>query len=553
MGGQSVADESTQHTGNEGPEPATDTTPASQSSGSSSVRSASAMEREKARLLESESTKVRKARLARGRKRLLRLPTGRDLRRNGRGLSISRKDGARSGGGIYHRPYSWMTIGLIVLMVASAFDQTAVTAIMPRIVADLGSVNAYSLTFVATYATSIVGMVLGGIVTDKLGARASIIGSAIILIAGLILAIFAPNMAVFLFSRAVQGIGVGGLIVAIYAIIAVVYPPRLRPAVFSAFAGAYVVPSLIGPGLAGLLTVWFTWHAVFAFIAILLIGSLFIVVKATAGMEAQRGESSGKSAKMLIAALCLATGTSIFNASSQVSPALCAILVVVGLAIMFFSLLPLVPQGTIRARHGIPRLIVTRGLMDTFFTVEIYIPLLLAQVYGLGPTLTGLALTASGLLWFAGSETQSRFGESIPTPQVFRTGFTIMVIGVLLCFGAAIFQWHWLVTVLGWGTASGGMGFIYPRLNSVTLGLASAQQTGFVASALQVMGVVGTTTMVSFAALVQVFGASWSPAANFGTIFFVVILVTIPLWVLWHRGVGDPQRWMKVSDSSGNA
>ena len=59
-----MADESTQHTGNEGPEPATDTTPASQSSGSSSVRSASAMEREKARLLESESTKVRKARLA---------------------------------------------------------------------------------------------------------------------------------------------------------------------------------------------------------------------------------------------------------------------------------------------------------------------------------------------------------------------------------------------------------------------------------------------------------------------------------------------------------
>lgn len=516
----------------------------------STVRSASAMERKAATTLDGASPTERKKRMARGHKRVLRLPTGRDWRRNGRGLTVSRKGGKTSGGGIFRPPYAAVTIGLLVSMLASSFDQTAVTAIMPRIVADLGSVNAYSLTFVATYATSIVGMVLGGIVTDKLGARTSLIGSAVILTAGLILAIFAPDMAVFLISRAIQGIGVGGLIVAIYAVIAVVYPPRLRPAVFSAFAGAYVLPALVGPGLAGLLTVWFSWHAVFVFITVILVIAQVLVIRATSTMPVQKGESSGKSSKMLIAALFLAAGTSILNASSQVSPLLCVLLVIVGLVIMFFSLLPLVPEGTVRAKHGIPRLIVTRGLMDTFFTVEIYIPLLLSQMYGLGPTMTGLALTASGLLWFVGSETQARRGETIATPSVFRVGFIVMVIGVLMCFATAAFNLHWLVTVLGWGIASAGMGFIYPRLNSVTLGLASAQQTGFVASALQVMGVVGTTTMVSFAALIQVFGATLNTSVIFGTIFLIVTLMSLPLWVLWHHGVGDPQRWIKTQNAS---
>lgn len=525
------------------------TTDAGSDMSTPTVRSASAMEREATTTLDGGTVKERKARLARGRKRLLRLPTGRDLRRSGRGLTVTRKEGAKSGGGIFRAPYAAVTIGLLVSMLASSFDQTAVTAIMPKIVADLGSVNAYSLTFVATYATSIVGMVLGGIVTDKLGARTSLIGSAVILTVGLILAIFAPNMAVFLISRAIQGIGVGGLIVAIYAVIAVVYPPRLRPAVFSAFAGAYVLPALVGPGIAGLLTVWFSWHAVFVFITVILVVAQILVIRATSTMTAQRGESSGKSSKMLVAALFLAAGTSILNASSQVSPLLCVVLVVVGLVVMFFSLLPLVPEGTVRAKHGIPRLIVTRGLMDTFFTVEIYIPLLLAQMYGLGPTMTGLALTASGLLWFVGSETQARRGETIATPRVFRVGFVIMAIGVLMCFATAAFNLHWMVTVLGWGTASAGMGFIYPRLNSVTLGLASAQQTGFVASALQVMGVVGTTTMVSFAALIQVFGASFNSSVIFGTIFLIVAIMSIPLWVLWHHGVGDPQRWIKQDAS----
>ena len=55
--------------------------------------------------------------------------------------------------------------------------------------------------------------------------------------------------------------------------------------------------------------------------------------------------------------------------------------------------------------------------------------------------------------------------------------------------------------------------------------------------------------MVSFAALIQVFGASFNPSVIFGTIFLIVAIMSVPLWVLWHHGVGDPQRWIKQDAS----
>jgi|GEM_PF-4393180 len=48
---------------------------------------------------------------------------------------------------------------------------------MPEIAAHLGDASAYSATFVAALAASIIGMVFSGILTDRSGAQFTIISS----------------------------------------------------------------------------------------------------------------------------------------------------------------------------------------------------------------------------------------------------------------------------------------------------------------------------------------------------------------------------------------
>ena len=73
------------------------------------------------------------------------------------------------------------TCGLLTAICVCAFDQTAVTAVMPEIAAHLGDTSAYSATFVAALAASIIGMVFSGILTDRRGAQFTIISSASLL------------------------------------------------------------------------------------------------------------------------------------------------------------------------------------------------------------------------------------------------------------------------------------------------------------------------------------------------------------------------------------
>ena len=180
---------------------------------------------------------------------------------------------------IYSPPLLPTTLGILIAVIATAFDQTAVTAVMPTITADLGGTSAYSLTFVLPFATSVFGMVGAGIITDRFSARTSMLTGCLTLLVGLGLAVIAPTMTVFIVSRAIQGLGGGALIVAIYSVIGLAYPARLRPRVFAAFAGAYVLPSLVGPAVAGVITQAVSWHGVFVAVAATLLIALVLLAR----------------------------------------------------------------------------------------------------------------------------------------------------------------------------------------------------------------------------------------------------------------------------------
>ena len=76
-------------------------------------------------------------------------------------------------------------------------------------------------------------------------------------------------MPMLVVGRLVQGLGTGGQTVALYVVVARVYPPAMHGRVFAAFSAAWVVPSLIGPFLAGAVTEYLHWRWVFLGVALL--------------------------------------------------------------------------------------------------------------------------------------------------------------------------------------------------------------------------------------------------------------------------------------------
>ncbi len=143
------------------------------------------------------------------------------------------------------------TIGVLLLISMVAFEAMGVGTAMPALVADLGALPLYAWPFVAFMAAGVFGTVLGGRWCDLAGPRIPLVAAPVLFGAGLVVAGTAAGMPQLLVGRVLQGLGAGSLTVAVYVLIAVVYPERTRPAVFGLMSSAWVLPSLIGPPVAG--------------------------------------------------------------------------------------------------------------------------------------------------------------------------------------------------------------------------------------------------------------------------------------------------------------
>ncbi|MFF0135929.1 MFS transporter [Streptomyces sp. NPDC005227] len=199
--------------------------------------------------------------------------------------------------GVLGRAYRALSIGIVSVVLVIAFEATAVGTAMPVAARDLDGVALYAFAFSGYFTTSLFGMVLAGQWSDRDGPLASLTVGIGAFAAGLLLSGTAGGMWVFVLGRAVQGLGGGLVIVALYVVVGRAYPERLRPAIMAAFAAAWVVPSVVGPLAAGAVTEHLGWRWVFLGIPALVGMPLTVAlpqIRQRAGGPAARGERNGE-------------------------------------------------------------------------------------------------------------------------------------------------------------------------------------------------------------------------------------------------------------------
>ena len=156
--------------------------------------------------------------------------------------------------------YRATTLGMVALVSLSAFEALAIAAAMPTVATALNGLPLYAFAFGSTLATSVVGMTVAGRWCDRRGPAGALWGGLACFVVGLLLAGLAIGMPMLIAGRLVQGLGAGALSVSLYVLVGRQYPQALRPKIFAAFSAGWVVPSLIGPALSGLVVEHLGWR-----------------------------------------------------------------------------------------------------------------------------------------------------------------------------------------------------------------------------------------------------------------------------------------------------
>ncbi|MFE9649769.1 MFS transporter [Streptomyces sp. NPDC006365] len=391
---------------------------------------------------------------------------------------------------VLSRPYRALSIGIVSVVLLIAFEATAVGTAMPVAARELDGVSLYAFAFSAYFTTSLFGMVLAGQWSDRRGPLASLTAGIAAFAAGLALSGTAGVMWLFILGRAVQGLGGGLVIVALYVVVGRAYPERLRPSIMAAFAASWVIPSVVGPLAAGSVTEQLGWRWVFIGIPVLVVFPLALAlpqIRRLASGPTEGAVAASFDRRRIRLALGISLGTGLLQYAAQDLRWLSAVPAVAGTALLVPAVLGLLPRGTYRAARGLPSVVLLRGVAaGSFIAAESFVPLMLVTQRGLSPTLAGFSLAAGGATWALGSFVQSRARVEPYRERLMGLGMVLVAAAIAAAPSVlidAVPVWTLAVT---WAFGCFGMGLVISSTSVLLLHLSAPEEAGANSAALQI-------------------------------------------------------------------
>ncbi len=175
-----------------------------------------------------------------------------------------------------HRQILTVMSGLIIAMLLAQLDNMIISPALPTIVGDLGGLAHLSWVTTAYILASTSATLIWGKLGDIFSRKTVFMISIVIFLAGSALSGIAQTMTELIAFRAVQGIGAGGLIVGVMAVMAVLVPPAQR-AKYTGYMMAVMPLSMIaGPLVGGFITDHLSWR--WAFYVNIPLGLIALVV-----------------------------------------------------------------------------------------------------------------------------------------------------------------------------------------------------------------------------------------------------------------------------------
>ena len=416
--------------------------------------------------------------------------------------------------GVWHPTQRGLTVGLVATMTLFASESLAVSTIMPDIAKDLGQTG-YGAAFSLFFLGSIVGVLVGGPAADRLGLRVPFLAVCGFFALGLVIAGLTPSMWLLILGRLFQGFGAGASSPIIYAAIGGAYSTQGQVRMFAVTSTAWVIPGVVGPGIAGIVSDAFGWRWVFlGLLPLVALAAALTVPRLTSlTNDAQTLPFSTLDiARFTAGAGLLLTGLSSSNVGAGVA------LAVTGLALCASCASRIFTPGLFRFRRGMAATVGLRGMLTAaFIPVDAFVPLVVTEVRGQSVLVASLAVTVATVCWTIGAWVAARVQERRGAPWLARSGFLLLATGITIELLILVPSVPLAIGIFGGAVGGIGMGLAFAPMSSVVLMLAPEGQQGTASSSLTLLDGLGFAFGAAATGALVTLGShlSWRTATPF--------------------------------------
>lgn len=293
-------------------------------------------------------------------------------------------------------------VGLMVGLLLSELDQTIFSTALPTIVGELDGLDQMLWVTTAYVLAATIMMPVYGKLGDLIGRKRLFIAALTVFVAGSVIGGLSPDMTWLIAGRTVQGLGGGGLLILIQAIVADVIPARRRTAYMSVIGAMFALSAVLGPFLGGWFAEGVGWR--WAFWINVPLGGVAIASAATL-LPAPRRRAKRLTIDVWgITAMTVAVTSIVLLASwggtqyGWTSPVILSIGSTAVLASIGFVLVerrasePIIPLSLFRERNFTAATMAGLIMAVAMFGVISYLPSYLQMVNGLTATGSGLLM-----------------------------------------------------------------------------------------------------------------------------------------------------------------
>ncbi|HZE48355.1 MAG TPA: MFS transporter [Jatrophihabitantaceae bacterium] len=403
-------------------------------------------------------------------------------------------------------PLVAVCLGSFMLLV----DVTIVNVALPDMAADL-STSFTSLQWVIDiYALALAALLLGfGSFADVVGRRRVYLGGLVVFAAASLVAGIAPNTAVLITARAVQGLGGAAMFATTLALLNSSYQGRDRGTAFGIWGAVSAIAAAVGPIAGGLLTQHGSWRWIFFVnlpISVIAVVMTLRVIAADQPGRRHRIDIAGiasftLSAGAITFALIRASDDGWLSARTLGLLALGAVALVGFVMVERRTATPVLDLALFRSPRFVGVLISGAVVNFSAFAYLAYTSLWLQTVRGLSPVEAGLAgslpISVAAFLVSAGV---GRFLHHARPHWIVGGGLTLVGAGALMQARLSADS-SWTPLLAGLIVSGIGVGLAVPTLVSTAMGAVPVQRGGMAA------GAVNTARQLGYAFGVAVLGS----------------------------------------------
>lgn len=404
-------------------------------------------------------------------------------------------------------------LGIAIVMMLIALDQTVVGTALPRVVAELQGFGLYPWVAASYLMTTSILLPITGRLGDLYGRKSFLLVAILLFTFASALCGMAQSMIQLVLARGLQGVG-GGMIAGVaFASVSDLFPDALERVRWQVVLSAsYGIASALGPVLGGWMTEHLGWRSVFY--VNLPIGALAIAVVAKYLPRVSHNEG-GETAIDWLGAVLLALAVATLLITTErggdigfTRPLFWGLIGLSALLVWLFirhqrrSSAPIIPPHLF-SNPVVRQLTLLAGLTGLIlFVLLFYAPLLLQGGFDLSPKDAGLLISPLLVSVTVGSITNGRLMSRLRRPErIFSWGVLLLIVGIALLCTVGRGTPH-LVVGLIFTVCGFSLGFQLPNLTLQIQAAVDKQDTGIASALIQTTRTLGSMFGASIAGLI---------------------------------------------------